>query len=172
MPTSRVVLVVAGVALVAVWMAAAAGACVVGSLPAGASMDVASGAWPPPGGLPVVREPRRPAAVAARRRDPFRLAELRSRQPAAPDPAAGHDLAAPEAAPAIPDGPALSLIGVADSDAGPRRVRTAIVSGAGELWLAVEGQSIAGRYRVVRIQDDRVDLHDALGGGARILRLR
>lgn len=53
-----------------------------------------------------------------------------------------------------------SLIGVAE-DSG---VRTAIVSGSGELFLVKEGERFAGdRYTVVRIEDAAIEVADAAG---------
>jgi hypothetical protein len=53
-----------------------------------------------------------------------------------------------------------ALIGVAE-DSG---VRTAIVSGSGELFLVKEGEHFAGdRYTVVRIDDAAIEVADAAG---------
>jgi hypothetical protein len=39
-------------------------------------------------------------------------------------------------------------------------VRTAIISGGGQLFLVKEGEAFADRYRVVRIGAEAVELHD------------
>jgi hypothetical protein len=77
----------------------------------------------------------------------------------------------PAAAPVateIPQPPApvsLKLIGLAE-DAGPNGVvRTAIISGQGQLFLAREGDEVTSRYRVSRISGEVVELA-ALDGGA------
>jgi hypothetical protein len=172
MPASRVVLIVVGVALVVVWMTAAMGACAAdrGGARPRAETPVAVSA-PAPAGQPVLLDARRPAAVAAGRRNPFKLA-WRAPRRAAEAASRGAEPPPPPPLSAMPDGPVLTLVGVTDSSAGGRQVRTAIVSGVGELWLTAEGGTIAGRFRVERIHDDRVDLHDSVTGSTRVLRLR
>lgn len=53
----------------------------------------------------------------------------------------------------------MQLVGVAE-DRGPdgRTVRTAIVSAMTQLFYAKEGETVAGRYAVVRIAPDAVQL--------------
>jgi hypothetical protein len=65
-----------------------------------------------------------------------------------------------EAAPSTTQ-PTLKLSGLAE-DPGPDGsiVRTAIISGPGQLFLAKEGELVTGRYRVVRISSDGVELVD------------
>jgi hypothetical protein len=58
------------------------------------------------------------------------------------------------AAPPVPPPPPLTLIGFASEGA----VRTAIISGSGDLFLAREGDSITAQYRVIRIDADGVEL--------------
>jgi hypothetical protein len=60
----------------------------------------------------------------------------------------------PTAAPAPPSPPPLTLIGLASEGA----VRTAIISGFGDLFLTREGDPIASTYRVVRIGADGVEV--------------
>ena len=60
----------------------------------------------------------------------------------------------PTAAPAPPPPPPFTLIGFASDGA----VRTAIISGSGDLFLAREGDSITAQYRVLRIDADGVEL--------------
>jgi hypothetical protein len=69
----------------------------------------------------------------------------------------------------VPPPPPFSLIGVAE-DSG---VRTAIVSGLGELFLLKEGERFAaGRYTIVRIEQAAVEVADAANGpGAGAFRL-
>ena len=62
--------------------------------------------------------------------------------------------------PAPPPPPAFKLSGVAE-DSGPRGpIRTAIISGQGELFLAKEGDQVTPRYRVLKISVDVVELVD------------
>ena len=60
----------------------------------------------------------------------------------------------PAAAPVPPPAPPFTLIGFASEGA----VRTAIISGSGDLFLAREGDSITTQYRVIRIDADGVEL--------------
>jgi len=57
--------------------------------------------------------------------------------------------------------PPLELIGIAADGAGDATVRTAILSGFGQLYLVKEGERVNDRYRVVRIGADAVELADA-----------
>jgi hypothetical protein len=66
---------------------------------------------------------------------------------------------APElAAPAVAPEPAFALIGVAE-DGG---VRTAIISGHGQLFMVKDGELVADRYRVTHVGADAVDLDPSL----------
>jgi hypothetical protein len=77
-----------------------------------------------------------------------------------PVPGAGAD-SLPELPLPLP-GPSLNLLGIAaTADAPP--VRTAIVVVGQDLVLAHEGDVLGGRFRVVRIGEDSVDLEDAVG---------
>ncbi len=58
------------------------------------------------------------------------------------------------AAPAATPEPAFALIGVAE-DGG---VRTAIISGQGQLFMVKDGELVAERYRVTHVGADAVDL--------------
>ncbi len=85
--------------------------------------------------------------------------------PVASGPALTQAPAAPVAAPP----PALKLAGIAE-DAGPGGpIRTAIISGLGQLFLVKEGERVAGRYRVTKIAADLVELADT--GDGTVLRL-
>jgi hypothetical protein len=60
--------------------------------------------------------------------------------------------------------PTLKLSGIAE-DATPNGfVRTAIISGLGQLFLAKEGEQVTERYRVVRISPEVVELIDIQNG--------
>lgn len=65
--------------------------------------------------------------------------------------------------------PPLALIGIAEDARAGAVVRTAILSGAGDVFLAGIGETVLGRYRVAAIAPEVVELTDDEGG--RILRL-
>jgi hypothetical protein len=95
-------------------------------------------------------------------RNPFRFAA--ARPPASSRRGTNAIAAAVMPAPPVTPPPALKLSGIAE-DVGPDGpVRTAIVSGMGQLFLVREGDTIAARYRVVRIGSDVIELADPTGG--------
>ena len=69
---------------------------------------------------------------------------------------------------ATPPLPPLALIGFASEGA----TRTAIISGFGDLFLAREGDRIAGQYRVSRVDGDGVDVTSLSDGSTLTLRLK
>ena len=65
---------------------------------------------------------------------------------------------APRPAPAAP--PPLRLVGMAE-DAGPEGpVRTAIVSGFGQLFIVKEGERVTARYQVAKISGEAAEVTD------------
>ena len=56
--------------------------------------------------------------------------------------------------------PSMELIGIAEESEGDRVVRTAIISGEGELFLVKEGETVTARFRVERISAGVVELSD------------
>jgi hypothetical protein len=56
--------------------------------------------------------------------------------------------------------PAMRLSGIAEDATPGGVVRTAIISGFGQLFLAKEGDAVTDRYRVVKISSDVVELTD------------
>jgi hypothetical protein len=77
----------------------------------------------------------------------------------------------------LPDpGPAdlpLTLLGVAERKTEAGLIRTAIIGGdTDELHMVGEGQELAGRYRVVGVSTDAVELKDLLTGATRRLALK
>jgi len=74
----------------------------------------------------------------------------------------------PAAAPVVPPAPPLTLVGMAE-DGG---VRTAIISGQGQLFLVKEGERVADRYDVGRIDPAGVDLVDTTDSRAVRLTLK
>jgi len=88
------------------------------------------------------------------------LFEYRSRRAAAP--ADVHPTIVSPAAASVGDAapPAVELVGIATDGAGDALVRTAIISGFGQLFLVKEGEPVSDRYRVVRVTADGVQLSD------------
>ena len=82
--------------------------------------------------------------------------------------------AAPVEAPIIarPAPPALKLSGIAEDATPDGLVRTAILSGFGQLFVVKEGETVTERYRVVRISADVVELTDVAEGSTLRLALR
>jgi hypothetical protein len=54
----------------------------------------------------------------------------------------------------------MRLSGIAEDATPDGVVRTAIISGFGQLFLAKEGDQVTDRYRVVKISSDVVELTD------------
>ena len=106
--------------------------------PAGAS---AADLVAAPAGTQPVRFPRRGAARAAE-------------PPFAPPPAL------PDAAPLAPALPSLKLAGIAEDIEADGPIRTAIISGEGQLYMVKEGEAVTPRYRVTKISADVVELVD------------
>jgi len=75
---------------------------------------------------------------------------------------------APAPAPIVPPPPPIRLVGMAE-DGG---VRTAIISGSGQLFFVKEGERLADRYDVARIDSDGVDLVDTTDSRAVRLTLK
>jgi hypothetical protein len=112
-----------------------------------------------------LRERSTVATLRPSTRDPFRY---RAPKPA-PRSAAPHEGAAQPAPmePVIPTPPSavLRLSGVAQK-AGKR---TAIIAGEGQIYLVAEGDSVAGRYTVVKIDPEAVLLRDESGVEQRLV---
>ena len=84
-----------------------------------------------------------------------------------------HAAVAADAVPGLAAAPALLLMGIAEETtaAGPRR--TAIIGGDGDaIFMVVEGESVAGRYKVTKIGGDAVELEDQTTKAYRRLALR
>lgn len=73
--------------------------------------------------------------------------------------------------PVIPK-PLLQLIGVAEDTTPDGAVRTAIVSGLGDVFLVKAGDTISGRYRVEVVSADAVQLTDSTTSTTTTLTLR
>jgi hypothetical protein len=155
MNPKRIAWLVAGAGAVAVWLA---GAATTGVRPPQTIVV------PKPGAIDLqgealaaeitrLHERLRPTAAPVQSRDLFRYASRAVERPAA------LPLAAPQTPPMIDPmpTPALKLVGIAE-DAGPDGpARTAIVSTAGALVFAREGEAVS-QYRVTKIAADVVEL--------------
>jgi Tfp pilus assembly protein PilP len=169
MKPTRAAAYVLGGMLLAAWLAAAAGvrAPSIPALPdrspeAVQLDDLASGVQ-----AQALRLRQRLSSAPAPRatiRNPFEFVVL---QP----PAAASDrkpIAAPPLAVEGPPEPNLVLIGLAEDGA----TRTAMIESGDELVMATEGQTIVGRYRVVKVSVDGIELTDLVSGTTRRLFLR
>ena len=109
----------------------------------------------------------RTAAVALgpATRNPFRYRSSKSSASSTPRESSTPSAAIAPAMPMAPVGPVLKLSGIAQK-AGQR---TAILSGDGQIYLAGEGDSVAGRYTVVTIDPEAVLLRDAAGVEQRLV---
>ena len=168
MNASRAALMVVGVNLVAVWAAAAAGGRAAATEPA---------APPQAAAVEAVSEARGSLLAAAERleaharreiapamvRDPFRfgIGSLPAAR-RAPDrtEAENRGDAAAAAANPVDAEPDIVLQGMAETADGEALVRTAILRAGGELVLASLGTRIGGRYEVVALNAESVDLED------------
>jgi hypothetical protein len=90
-------------------------------------------------------------------RNLFEYRTRRSESPAGLQPT----IVSPAAAPVVDTAPpAVELIGIATDGTGDAMVRTAILSGFGQLYLVKEGEPVSDRYRVVKVTADGVQLSD------------
>ena len=109
-----------------------------------------------------------PTATPTRSRDLFRFSPRVVTRTATVEPGPS---ALPDAPAAVPS-PAFTLIGIAeDSSADGTIVRTAVVTGASDLFLVKPGESIQGRYRVDQVSSDAVQLVDTTTGAPLVLAL-
>ncbi len=106
-----------------------------------------------------LHERLRPSASPLQARDLFSYV---SRQPARTTQSVTA-VAMPPMAPAPPRAVRpLTLAGIAEDGPAGSLVRTAIVSGLGDLFLVKEGETIAARYRVVAVETAAVELFDTV----------
>jgi hypothetical protein len=107
--------------------------------------------------------------LAPPRRDPFRFGFVRAPRPAgtaARPPMEAVPQATGEAA------PPLRLVGIAEDRVADQTVRTAIIVSPDGLFLAEEGMTFGGRYRVERIGAAEAQVRDTVTGAAFTLSLR
>jgi hypothetical protein len=109
----------------------------------------------------------RTAAVTLRpsTRNPFRYKTRSTRRSTTSDEPQLQPTPITPIAPAVPTGPVLRLSGIAQKDG----KRTAILAGEGQVYLVNEGDSLAGRYTVVKIDPEAVLLRDASGAEQRLI---
>ncbi len=109
----------------------------------------------------------RTAAVTLRpsTRNPFRYKSTSTRRSATSDEPRVQPTTIAPTVPAVPIGPELKLSGVAQKDG----KRTAIIASEGQVYLVGEGESLAGRYTVVKIDPEAVLLRDASGVEQRLI---
>jgi len=98
----------------------------------------------------------------------------RAPAPHAPQPAvAPAPVALPTpAAPLTPALPSLKLAGIAEDEGADGPIRTAIISGEGQLYMVKEGEAVTPRYRVTKIAAEVVELVDVGDNTIRRLALR
>jgi hypothetical protein len=102
-------------------------------------------------------------------RNPFVFAQKAAQVAAVPPRRA----ALPVQEPAAPPEPNLTLLGIAEDKTPKGLSRTAILGTDGnDVLMVTEGQEFAGRYRVVAIGPDVIELKDILTGATRRLALR
>ena len=180
MNSARLSLVVIGLSALAVWGTGSAAACFSRPAPIGEMFGPAAAPAPGPPAVTATVAVRpfgdraQPAAAGTRRnlfrerepRTPAPLVARSSDQMSAPVPAG---VAAP---PEVPPGPRVTLAGLAEQVVSGVPVRTAVLSGAGDVWIVREGDVVAGRYRVEAIGPGSVRLADLLGGAPYVVRFR
>ncbi len=104
-----------------------------------------------------LHERLRPTAVPIQTRDLF---SYTPRSVAAVD--AGGEPAAVVTAVEGPKASPLKLVGLAEDGPADAVVRTAVLSGLGELFLVKEGEMVGARYRVSKVSSDAVELVDSV----------
>lgn len=111
-----------------------------------------------------------PTAAPTRTRDLFRFTTRAPRRPVIAPVVAVADAEA--VVPLQPVRPALTLIGVAEDVTPDGVVRTAIVSGLGDVFLVKTGDSIRLQYRVEQVSADAVQVVDTVTAATTTLALR
>jgi hypothetical protein len=99
-------------------------------------------------------------------RNPFRYASTKSSaSPRAARAPGAQPMVIEPIIPTAPPPPALKLSGVAQ-EAGKR---AAIILGEGQIYIVGEGESVAGRYTVIKVDPEAVLLRDASGAEQRLV---
>jgi hypothetical protein len=180
MRARRAAAIVGGVALVGAWLSSAAGILLDGgrepSQPA-VGPAATSGAETLAADVQAQaarlrdRLSRAPVPQPAGR-NPFRFGARRGvERPLVRAVAIDHAPAA-AAPPVVAAPPPLKLEGLAEREIAGAKKRTAVLSSLGGIVFALEGDIVEGRYRVVAIGTDVVELEDLSTGGVTRLTLR
>jgi len=105
-------------------------------------------------------------------RNPFLFAD-RSAPVAPRAPRRSEPIVATDVLPPQPIEPDLSLLGIAEQQTDNGILRTAMIGGIGDdLFMVVAGQTVVGRYRVMRVGADTVELRDEMTGATKRLALK
>jgi type II secretory pathway component PulC len=161
---------VGGGGILATWIAVSPKQGVPGSTTAPAPVRQSAAASEPTAealNAQATRLRERTAAVTLRpsTRNPFRYKSSSTRRPTISDAPQLQPAPITPPAPAVPTGPVLKLSGIAQKDG----KRTAIIAGEGQVYLVGEGDSLAGRYTVVKIDPEAVLLRDASDAEQRLI---
>jgi hypothetical protein len=70
--------------------------------------------------------------------------------------------------PVAPPAASLTLAGVATTNTPDGARRTAVISGDARIYLVAAGDSVAGQYTVITVEEDAVLLRDAIGSELRL----
>jgi hypothetical protein len=179
MNASRLAVWIVGAAVSGAWLASAAGitrqARTVRSIPAPPEVvqfDALATEVQAQAGRLRERLATAPAPRAAER-NPFSFSSRQAPKRRAAVDLNESSLRAPVESAPMPAEPRLELIGIALSEKPEGAVRTAMITGdSGELIMVVAGQTIVGRYDVVQVAEDSVELKDIETGVVRRLVLR
>lgn len=101
-----------------------------------------------------------PTSTPTRSRDLFRFGGRAPKRAVAPGRVVDAQVTPAAEVPAAPPVPPLALIGIAEDAAADGVVRTAIVSGLGDVFLVKPGDSIRDRFRVGAVSADAVQIID------------
>jgi hypothetical protein len=74
--------------------------------------------------------------------------------------------------PVTPPRPAFKLIGIAEDTSEGGTIRTAIVSGPGDIFLVKPGDTLGGQYHVDQVSAEAVQLTDTVTSASTTLVLR
>ena len=113
-----------------------------------------------------------PTAAPTRSRDLFRFTTRAPRRPIVAPDADAAIAAASTVVPQPPVRPSLTLIGVAEDVTPDGVVRTAIVSGLGDVFLVKVGDTIRLQYRIEQVSGDAVQIVDTATATTTTLALR
>jgi hypothetical protein len=113
-----------------------------------------------------LRERTASVKLGASTRNPFRFNEPRSA--ASPRSSSAPPIAEAPAPPPAPLPPPLTLTGVTGKQTPSGMKRTAVISGDGQMYFVGEGDTVAGRYTVVKVDPEAVVLRDANGDEMRL----